>query len=272
MGSLTVKLLGSPQHRRAVLQHTAQGRGANVGCDGMGDMDGGREPDPDRSRGHGGHGRSGFAGRVAVVPSRISTLACLTFFHPSSSSDHLSTLTCQRPTHQTRLSVDDSALQAPKLRPCLPAPWERMKGGGRWTNAPSRVGRPGRLGIERARLGGGGSGKKPGCLSMSTIHHDTTRHAQNPVQNTDDAYCRRRQDGCTPWLPRYVGFISVRLCYDATCLLFVRVLDDFWRGSMGAATNSVQSMPVDGIAMDQASPSRVPPIGKLHARASPDSV
>lgn len=154
----------------------------------------------------------------------------------------------------------------------LPAPWERMKGGGRWTNAPSRVGRPGRLGIERARLGGGGSGKKPGWLSMSTIHHDTTRHAQNPVQNTNDAYCRRRQDGCTPWLPRYVGFFSMRLCYDATCLLFVRVLDDFWRGSMGAATNSVQSMPVDGIAMDQASPSRVPPIGKLHARASPDSV
>lgn len=72
MGSLTVKLLGSPQHRRAVLQHTAQGRGANVGCDGMGDMDGGREPDPDRSRGHGGHGRSGFAGRVAVVPSPAS--------------------------------------------------------------------------------------------------------------------------------------------------------------------------------------------------------
>lgn len=80
MGSLTVKLLGSPQHRRAVLQHTAQGRGANVGWDGMGDMDGGREPDPDRSRGHGGHGRSGFAGRVAVVLSRISTLTCLTFF------------------------------------------------------------------------------------------------------------------------------------------------------------------------------------------------
>lgn len=80
---------------------------------------------------------------------------------------------------------------------------------------------------------GGVSGKKPGCLSMSTIHHDTTRHAQNPVQSTNDAYCRRRQDGCTPWLPRYVGFFSMRLCYDATCLLFVRVLDDFWRGSMG---------------------------------------
>lgn len=83
MCSLTVKLLGSPQHRRAVLQHTAQGRGANVGCDGMGDMDGGREPDPDRSRGHGGHGRSGFAGRVAVVPSPASAPSHACLFFPS---------------------------------------------------------------------------------------------------------------------------------------------------------------------------------------------
>lgn len=43
-------------------------------------------------------------------------------------------------------------------------------------------------------------------------------------------------------------------------------------GLDGGCNEFVQSMPVDGIAMDQASPSRVPPIGKLHAWASPDSV
>lgn len=177
MGSLA-EALGLPtQHRRALLQHTAQGRGANVGCDGMGDMDGGREPDPDRSRGHGGHGRSGFAGRVAVIPSPASAPSHgLTF---ASSSDHLSTLTFHQPTHQTRLSEDDAAVQAPNSRPCLPAPWERMGGGG--VDGPMHPAVLGvRGGSESSGHGwaGGRSGKKPGWLSMSTIHHDTTRHAQ----------------------------------------------------------------------------------------------
>lgn len=214
MGSLA-EALGLPtQHRRALLQHTAQGRGANVGCDGMGDMDGGREPDPDRSRGHGGHGRSGFAGRVAVVPSPASAPSHgLTF---ASSSDHLSTLTFQQPTHQTRLSEDDAAVQAPNSRPCLPAPWERMGGGG--VDGPMHPAVLGvRGGSESSGHGwaGGRSGKKPGWLSMSTIHHDTTR-TKNPVQN-HDAYCRRRQDGCTPWLPRWVGFCRLRFYCDTTC-------------------------------------------------------
>lgn len=105
------------------------------------------------------------------------------FFHPSSSSDHLSTLTCQRPTHQTRLSVDDSALRPRSCGRVSSSTLGTNEGRGSmdqctqpcWASGEAR---------NRAGTAGRGGGEREEAGVLVNVHHpprhDSTRTKSRP--------------------------------------------------------------------------------------------